>query len=280
MVSRLEIEAENILKRIHSQNRDVGGILAQVTGGQGTGKTSIMLSFAKYTWTNYPDQKIFWSECYKAPLQSIKAGVENLNFMVKKDSGVTFHDRNNSLKEVTVPITSFTTNKECYDKAVTGKINVVFFGDRFKWIDFIGYLRDVGNWCHVYIEEFAEIAPINSSGELWKRLVVFADILKDVRKCMINVYTNTQTPAEVDWRVRKKYMVRIYLPGAKVEGHGYTRVTQRAVDNLERNPTGNHAYIDHAGTFGKTRFTDIFNPDPNLHIDARVNFNLAGYGEN
>jgi len=280
MPSRLEIEAENIIKRMHSQDMDVGGVLTQVTGGQGTGKTSIMLSFARLTWQKYPEQKIFWSECYKAPLQSLKGGMKNTHFMVAEGSGVTFHDRNNKLEDITDIIrpTYFKLKEnngdidfsDLYAKAKCGKINVVFFGNRYKWIDFLGWLRDCGEWVHVYIEEFAEIAPTNPGGDLWKKMIEFADILKDVRKCMINVYTNTQTPAEVDWRIRKKYMVRIYLPGAKVEGHGYTRVRQDAVDNLLRHPKGNEAYIDHAGTFGKTRFTDIFKPDYKYHIDARV----------
>jgi hypothetical protein len=281
MTSRPQIEAQNIIRRMHSQDMDSGGVFTQVTGGQGTGKTSIMLSFVKFTMQNYPDQKVFWSDCYKAPLQSLKAGLENCHFMVKKGSGVTFHDRNNKLAEVTEHInpTYFTVGKnaigepdysDVYKKAKKGKINVVFFGNRHKWMNFIGWLRDCGEWVHVYIEEFAEIAPTNPGGEMYKKMLQFADTLKDVRKCMINVYTNTQTPAEVDWRIRKKYMIRIYLPGSKVEGHGYTRVTQKAVDNLLRHPEGNEAYIDHAGTFGKTRFTDIFNPDHNLHVDARV----------
>jgi len=279
MVSRLEIEAEKIMQRIHCQDKDEGGVLTQITGGQGTGKTSIMISFARYTWIHHPDQKIFWSECYGAPLQSLKAGIENINFMILEGQNITFHNRNKKLKRVKFPITYFTSMRDCYDKAKPGKINVVFFGDRFKWIDFIGFLRDVGEWVHVYIEEFAEIAPTNPAGELWKKMIGFADILKDVRKCMINVFTNTQTPAEVDWRIRKKYMIRIYLPGSKVEGHGYTRVTQRAVDNLLQSKTqGNHAYIDHLGTFGKTQFTDIFNPDPKMHIDARIDFNPDTYG--
>jgi len=63
-----EIIAEKILKRIHIHDIDSGGVFTEITGSQGSGKTSVMLSFMAYTMKNYPNEKIFWSSCYYAPL--------------------------------------------------------------------------------------------------------------------------------------------------------------------------------------------------------------------
>jgi Tfp pilus assembly pilus retraction ATPase PilT len=96
-LSKSEINAEKIMRRIHTHNIDAGGILSLITGAQGSSKTSVMLSFMDYTIEHHKDEKIFWSSTYCAPLQFIKSK-NNYNIMVKKDSGVTFHDRNNKLK--------------------------------------------------------------------------------------------------------------------------------------------------------------------------------------
>jgi len=104
---------------------------------------------------------------------------------------------------------------------------------------------------------------------MWKKVGDFANILKDVRRCMMNIHSNTQSTKDVDYRVRAKIMLKIFLPGAVVDGT--TRVRQRAVDNLIRNPEhGNQAYLDMGGQFGVTQFADIFKPVSGYHIDAHI----------
>ena len=65
-------------------------------------------------------------------------------------------------------------------------------------------------------------------------------------------------------------MIKIFLPGARADSQ--SRVTQRAIDNLDRDPVkGNYAYLDDGGTFGRVRFTEIYKPIPGLSWEARVN---------
>ena len=271
MPSKQEIIARKIVRRIHIQDKDMGGLFTITTGGQGVGKTSTMLSFAEFTIREYPEQKIFWSECYDAPLQFTKIGDPNKwRIFVKGGTKLTFRDRDNHLAKVDMRHTVFSDFDNLWNKAEPGKINVVFFGNRKEWMKFISYLRSVGEWVHVFIEELGEVCPGTSRETLWKDIQNFADVAKDIRKCMMNVHCNTQTLQDIDYRVRQKIMLYIFLPGAKV-GRSATRVTQTAVDNLPRNPIkGNSAYLDLMGEFGVTRFSDIYRPIKGYHVDAHV----------
>ncbi len=230
-LSKSEVNAERILKRIHIHDLDSGGVFTEVTGSQGSAKTSVLLSFMDYTMKQYPGEKIFWSSCYNAPLQFVKIGKGKFHIMVKKNSNVTFHDRNQKLKQIFSEVTNFTGYDDLYNKAQPGICNAVFFGNRYKWIDFIHHLRSAGEWAHLYLDEMSEIAPSFTSGKLWHRIGSFSIDLKEARKCMLNIHVNTQSVSDIDHRVRTKVMIKIYLPGARSDS--VNRITQTAIDNLE-----------------------------------------------
>jgi len=280
-LSKSEVNAERILKRCHVHDLDSGGVFSLITGCQGSGKTSVMLSFMDYTITHYPEEKIFFSNTYDAPFQFVKIGMKKCHIMVKEENKnrVTFHDRTQRLKQIHPQVTLFKDFDDLFKKAKPGYCNAVFFGDvyqrkenifnRFTWMDFIHYLRSVGEWCHVYIDEISEIAPQFMSGEIFHKIGRFGIDLKEVRKCMMNVHTNTQSVSDIDPRVRSKVMIRVYLPGARSGEE--SRINQRAIDNLdENNKVGNQAYLEFSGKFGRTRFTDIYKPDPNIQWEAHV----------
>ena len=107
-LSKSQINAERILRRIHIHDLDSGGVFTEITGSQGSGKTSVMLSFVDYTLKRYPEEKIFWSNTYYAPIQSLRIGTDKHHIMVKKDSGVTFHNRKARLKQINPDVTFFT----------------------------------------------------------------------------------------------------------------------------------------------------------------------------
>jgi len=269
-MTKSQINAERILKRIHIHDLDSGGVLTEVTGSQGSGKTSAMLSFMDYTIRHYPKEKVFFSNCYNAPFQFVKIGKDNFTIMVKQGAGITFHDRNQRLKEIKPKVTYFQDYDDLYKKALPGKCNAVFFGDRYKWIEFIHYLRSVGEWTHIYIDEMSEIAPAFTSGRTWKKIKDFAIDLKEARKCMLNIHSNTQSVSDIDHRVRSKVMIKIYLPGARSDS--ISRITQPAIDNLnEDRVNGNEAFLEYSGKFGKTIFKDIYKPIPGLQWEARIN---------
>ena len=270
MVSKQEIIAERILTRMNVQDQDAGGLFTMTTGGQGVGKTSSMLAFAEYCALNHPKQKIFWSESYDAPLQAFKVkDSKKWNIMIKSGQNIIFRDRDKHLEERKFNVVYFNDFNDLYKKAKPGCINMIFFGDRFIWMEFIAYLRGVGEWVHVFIEELGEVAPGTSRDKLWKRIQDFSAVAKDIRKCMMNVHCNTQTLMDIDYRVRAKIMLYIWMPGSRVN-RTTTRVSQRAVDNLKRGSHAVHAYLDMMGEFGLTQFTDIYAPVKGYHIDAHV----------
>jgi len=271
MVSKQEILGQKIMKRIHIHDKDQGGILSLTTGSQGSAKTSVLLSFAEYILKHHSTEKIFWSECYKAPLQIVKLGKGKYRFFVKNDVDIIFRDRDNKLKPTKIPITRFKDYDDLYKKAKMGKVNVVFFGNRLYWMEFLDYLRSVGEWVHIFIDEFGEVCPAYASGKSWKKIGYFSeDVLKDIRKCMMNVHVNTQSVTNIDHRARSKIMLKIFLPGAISDKH--SRVTQAAIDNLKRDPIhGNPAYLDIRGEFGVVTFKDIYKPIKGFHIDAICN---------
>jgi hypothetical protein len=268
-ISKSEIHAERILRRCHVHDLDSGGVFSFITGGMGTGKTSVMLSFADYTISHYPEEKVFWSNTYFAPIQSLKIGKGKHHILVKNDSNVTFHDRSNKLEQIDIPVTFFDDFDSLYHKALPGCLNAVFFGDRFLWMDFLHYLRSVGEWCHIYLDELSEISPAFTSGKTFKKIGSFSIDLKEVRKCMLNVHANSQALPDIDHRVRTKIMVKVFLPGARSDK--FSRVEQPAIDNLEENfECGNEGYLEHSGRFGKTRFKDIYRPIVGMQWEARV----------
>ena len=269
-MTKSQINAERILKRIHIHDLDSGGVFTEITGSQGSGKTSVMLSFMDYTIRHYPNEKIFFSNCYNAPFQFVKIGKTNFTIMVKQGTGITFHDRSQRLKEIKPKVIYFKDYDDLYNKALPGKCNAVFLGDRMQWIKFIHYLRSVGEWTHIYIDEMSEIAPAFTSGKAWKLIKDLALDIKECRKCMLNIHSNTQSVSDIDHRVRSKVMIKIYLPGARSDN--ISRITQTAIDNLNEDPiNGNEAFLEYSGKFGKTIFKDIYKPLQGLHWEARVN---------
>jgi len=271
MSTKLEVLGQKILQRIHRHDENQGGVLTETTGGMGSGKTSIGLSFANYTMNNYPKEKIFWSECYNTPLQFYKLKrPEKYHIMVRKNSNVVFRDRNNKLQLINLKPTYFESFSDMYQYAKPGKLNIVFLGNRLDQMKLDMHLRSVGEWVHKYCEEFSEIAPMFPRGELWHLVKKYAAVLKDVRKCMMNLHYNTQQVSDIYYECRNKVMIKIFLPGAYKDKN--CRVTQRAIDNLQRDKhNGNEAYLVEGGEFGKVRFGDIFEPNKDYHYEAHIN---------
>ena len=78
------------------------------------------------------------------------------------------------------------------------------------------------------------------------------------------MHATTHAAAEIDWRIRRKIMIYIYFPGAKVVSDGL--VKQIAVNKLELNiEKGNQAWLELRGhRYGKGRFAKIYKPKPEM----------------
>lgn len=269
MTAKTEIMGKNILQKILQHDFASGGKYFEITGSPGSGKTSAMLSLLQYNLVHYPEEKCFFSSVYNVPLQFLKLPEEYHNYMIQQNANVIFQDRTKKLQQVYPQTTYFDTFKELYSKAQPGKCNAVFFGDRATWMDFIKYLLNVGEWSSVYLDEFSEICPSNIGGERYKKQLSFAFTMKEVRKCMITVGTNTQNINDCDWRVRSKLQYLIYMPGARPMKNSL--VKKQAISKLRSSTEGNQSYVEEAaGQFGLVRWTNIFQPNPDTQIQAKV----------
>lgn len=124
--------------------------------------------------------------------------------MVEKDAGIIFCDRDAKLKQVYPDVIVFDGFQDCYDKTPTGTCCAVFFKDRMMWMGFIHFLRGVGEWVNVFIDELSEISPQFQAGTIFHQIGSFASDLKETRKCQINVHCNSQSVSDIDLRVRGK----------------------------------------------------------------------------
>jgi len=269
--SREEATFAEIMDRIQAQNPDMGGVFLEALGMQGVGKTSVIIAFCEDTILNHPDQKNFFRNPYFAPLQFLKLTPHTKwEIMLEEGSRVTFHDRDDKLAEINIDnkIKYFKDFNELYDKATPGKCTAVFFEDEVKWYDFIHFLRGVGEWCHIYLDEYGELFPANPSGELYRKIMDAASDLKEARKCMMNVYATTQVTSDVDYRIRNKIMTIAYLYGSRPVGR--SRVTQQAIDALDRDIVkGNQVWLEEGfGKFGRGRFTKIYKPIKGMNWQA------------
>ena len=259
--------SDKVLGRMAQHESDQGALFCEVTGAPGSGKTGALLSCMERTLGNFKKEKVFFSECYNTPLQITKLGEGKYHLMIESED-IQFFDRCKRGVRIYPEVTMFSDFEDCYKKAKLGIVNVVFFKDRKKIIDFIGYLRTTCEWNHVFIDEMAECAPAYASGEDWKKIEEFAKILKDVRKTWINVFCSTQSVSDVDSRVRSKIQMRVLLPGSVRDKH--SRITQLALDNLKEDKIkGNEGYVEYFGKFCKTRFNKIYTPTETM-IDARI----------
>jgi len=269
-ISRQEIEGRKILYSIHEHDTDSGGYFIEITGMPGSGKTSAMLSLANYTLNHHPTEKVFWSNSYGTPLQFFKIGEGKWKILVQEGSGIKFFDRVTRKEVTNLDITYFKDFEDLYFKSEGGKLNAVFFADRTMWMDFIKFLRSIYGWHHIYIDEMGEVIPNSSSGKLYRKIGDFSiKVVGEIRKCNLNVIYNTQSIADLDYRPRRKLQLKVFLPGAKVDG--VTRIKQTAIDSLRRDKiNGNYAYVDAMGVFGVVRFRDIYKPSNGVSLEARL----------
>lgn len=279
-ISEVEIQGRKIIQRLLVEDENLGGTFSLTTGAQGSGKTSIDLALLKAYNRKYPKDKCFWSSTYNSPLQFIKLGLKSCHFMFFRDENgqvpVKIRDRMRDgkvvdVKKYGVPVSYFTDFDELWKQSKPNCCNAVFFGDRFKWMELLFFLRSKYQWAHIFCDEFSEIAPSDQSDVMWHRIKECSTNIKEVRKCNKNLHTNSQSVSDVDWRIRRKLQTYIYLPGARVGWN--SRVYQKAVDRLtvdRRN--GNMAYLEslELNVFGVTRFRNIFKPLPGISWEARV----------
>jgi hypothetical protein len=253
------VKTVSVVSKMKEHNPDKGGLFSIIVGSTGAGKTGTMFYCLIDNIRRYPNEFVFLSECYNAPLQFTKLPKDKVNIMVQNDC-CRFVDR--VKKKPCVPEhTVFTDYADCYNKAKRGKINVLFLEDRKDLMEFISWtVLNAMEWVTFGIDELSEIVPSYSSGNVYRRIEKFSWVLKDCRKSDVNIIATVQSAPLVDFKCLHMKQILIYMPGSMQYKH--SRVFQSALDSLQEDEIkGNPAIVEGYNRYVRTRINTIYKPD-------------------
>lgn len=208
------VMGQKIKDRILSRDEALGGIVLEILGVQGSGKTSLMLSLAEEIIKDNKDELVFWRESTQSQCQFNR--FKNWAIYVKEGLKIEFRDiTTNQIQNL--PIAYFHDFTELLSIAKPKQLNVLYLNEEYEYINFIKFLRLSPGWQTLFIDEYEDLAPLRSRGKQWHRNAELAIEFKNIRKGLVSIFCDTQNPYDTDWRVRSKIMCHIYLNGAKVD---------------------------------------------------------------
>jgi len=244
---------------IMSRQLSTGGCATEILGPQGTGKTSLMLSYATRIMQEYPDEIIIWKDSYQAQCQFNR--LENWAIFVQDGVSLVFRDIHKD-EIYDVPMTVFKDFKHLSNLVSPQQLNVVYVNDDIiDFIKLINFFRRHRGWQSIFIDEYRDIAPLNAPGIQNQLIGALGSEISAIRKGLVSLFVNTQSKSQIDWRVRDAWMVNTYLAGAKRDK--YSSVYQQAINSLEKGV----AWVSWEGKFGRISFPPFEPIDPVLDVD-------------
>jgi len=210
--------------RLLSRSRDHGGITALVLGPMGVGKTTFLLSKLVHPLLKRREEVLIWRGgefCQYGYLEPSR-----VRLLLSEEYCYRFIDRETG--EAVTPLAlphrfgfyevlyiGYPEHVLKYVKP--GFLNVVYCSDNF-FIDMLEELntRPDIRWVSVFHDELQKLAPSNVEGGLWKRNKRLADALADTRKNYVSFYATCHDLSDVDYRVTRKMMYRVYLRDARI----------------------------------------------------------------
>ncbi len=231
---------------IMSRRTDQGGCADEILGPQGTGKTSLMLSYACRIMEENPDEIIIWRDSYQSPCMFNRLK----NWEIFAEEGTDLEFRDISTNEIlNIDVIFFKDYYQLEKMISPQQLNVVYVKNEIiGYIKLINFFRRQAGWQSIFIDEYEDIAPINESGIYYKLIGALGRNIKNIRKGLVSLFCNTQDKSSIDWRVRPKFMCYTYLPGAMVDGT--SEIYQQAVNALEVG----QGFVSWFGKFGKILF--------------------------
>lgn len=237
----MQKHGETLLKRLLTPEDGFGGHLTLVIGAIGRGKTSILLTLAKAFAKKgfivvYRGRVAF--ELYRLP--RYKKYIKIL-MPAKHWYKFTKHEEGRK-KEIRYEVTTYENLQDLMHKLERGKINVIYASKRIDetWIrqNIPRKMRDEAKeywdsvfWTELFevaikelagkrivfiIDEIHELWPGGASGALWHITERAKHRIADFRKFRFNLVAATHDPADLDWRLVKKFDYAIYVRGARV----------------------------------------------------------------
>jgi len=247
-------EGLRILKDILNRDENVGATTVLVIGGMGSTKTSACLDLSEKIMERHADEKIFWRESVKSPVQFTK--IHRFSYKVFIEEGYDIQFKNIALnKFVEFPHTIFKTFDDLFIFAEPQVLNVVFFKKNESWTDFILYLINQNGWQTVVFDEMEDVYPGGTAKKRWKWMQKSADVFKQCRKGYVSIIGNCHKGYNLDYRILDKIMVNLYGFGAKPPYH--SRVKRGCLDRTKK---GEFWIEEEYTRFGKIRVKTVRHP--------------------
>ena len=251
------VQGKFLLDRIFERDYDKGATFVEISGIPGCGKTGLALGMAERIMKNNPNELLFWREGTGSPCQFAKLEGK-YQILAEKSYPLKVLEITNDLLPADIPIRYFRSYQELIGMAKPGMLNVVYFKDLYKWVDFLDRLRLLPDWQTCFWDEYEDIAPQRCKGIVWQKNDKLANTLKQLRKSRVGIIANTQSSMDADFRVRSKLMYWIYLFGARKDE--LSPVSKGAVHSLRIGA----GWVDHGHSlYGEFTFPPYL---PKSHI--------------
>jgi hypothetical protein len=248
-------------KRIYNiplkRNPDEGATTILISGGMGSVKTGASLEYAEKIMKQYKTEKVFWRESVKSPVQFTKLINFEYKIFVEEGYNLKFKDIIQD-KIIELPVVYFTTDKELYDIAQPGILNVVFFKENTRWADFIEYLINISGWKTIIFDEMEDIFPSGTSGDSWQLTQRAANVIKQCRKGFVTIIGNCHKGHHLDYRIVEKMMINMYGFGAKPSG--LSRINRSCLDGVSK---GEFWVEEEYTRFGYVKIKKVHKPQGN-----------------
>lgn len=250
----VEVKGIELWSKIFARDRSYGGYLGFLCGSQGSGKTSMSLNMADKILREFPNELVLWGEPFGIPAQfqklkgdfQILSSVDNKLGLYLMKEGEPLH------KTDDIPIKTFKYPSEVIRLCKPGILNVIYFSSEHlskHWLSVFKHFKMDGSWESVFLDESEDIFPFRSRGKQWYTNETFAEVCKELRKCRINMFFNSQQAFDIDFRLLGKINLLFYFRGARVTK--ISPVWQGAVSGLKQGQC--YVVLDHAD-FGIVRF--------------------------
>jgi len=278
------IKAEELFNRILSHDNDMGAQSEISFGQPGSCKTAVDCSIADYFMKNHPEDKLFWRNPLRAPLQVFK--LPQWQIFLEDGGGIRLYNRDTS-KDITDKmerkgeVIYFKTFQQLINKAQGGVLNCVFFRDShiknvnndngtLQWFEFIRYLTEFNKWYHIFLDEYQEMAKAGNQKKMWHLIDEHSNDVSSARKCNVGLHVNCHQTYEIDHKVLANIMIVLQMYGSKIYKH--SPVSKRALGGIKR-PSESlvaEAWVSEGGNFGKMTFKKIYKLPKSLNVGAKL----------
>lgn len=249
-----KIEGKRLYKLLYNDyDFNFGGNVVGISGAQGSVKTTVCLDLAEKKLAHHNDEKIFWRETLKSPMQCQRLIKYDYNIYIEKDCKLQFI-KAKTQKVFDPDVIYFDGVKDLYNMVDYGVINVVFFKSSKGWTNLIEECNINSNqWDTVFLDEMEGLyyAGANNQTEdrWWDWMNSSGEVIKECRKSHTSVIGNYHDENLIDHRIKNKFMFYMYGFGAVVN-RSRSRIKQSMADGC---PMGTFCIAQGRNRYGKVK---------------------------